>query len=75
MVASLKMIVRPDPEIIDPLSEKLSGGRIAVKIFYKELKPSAERLKLIQLYSGSCRYIRVPVVLFVIFDIHRSNGP
>ena len=50
----LKMVVRPNSQIVDALSQKLTGGRVAMKILNEELKPAAERLKPVQLDSGWC---------------------
>ena len=50
----LKVVVRPNSQIVDALPQKLAGGRVTMKILNEELKPAAERLKPVQLDSGSC---------------------
>ena len=50
----LKVVVRPNSQIVDALPQELAGGRVAMKILNEELKPAAERLKPVQLDSGSC---------------------
>jgi hypothetical protein len=67
------MVVRAKTKIVDPLSEKLPGGRISVKIFYQEQEFPTKCLEVIQLHARPCGYIGVPVILFMVFDINRYN--
>ena len=67
------MVVRAKTKIVDPLSEKLPGGRISVKIFYQEQELPTKCLEVIQLHSRPRGYIGVPVILFMVFDVNRYN--
>ena len=71
----LKMVMRADAEIVDPLSEKLAGGRISMEIFHQEQELPAKCLEMVQLNSGPGGHVGIPVILLMVFDVNRRYWP
>ena len=64
------MVMRTEAKIFNFFSKKLTGRRVTVEIFSKELKLSVEGLKIVELNTSSGGDVGIPVILLMILDIN-----
>ncbi|CAE6512283.1 hypothetical protein NMYAN_40097 [Nitrosomonas nitrosa] len=64
------MVMRAEAKIFDFFSKKLTGRRVTVEIFSKELKLSVEGLKIVELNASPGGDVGIPVILLMILDIN-----